>query len=116
MMGNRITSDQGRRFLEQLSVLIGKEPVKTFFKKVSLTRKNNPGCNIPIPTVFVFNMRKGEGFSFLAEKITNILCDTGFLKFYSKEQLVEYTFVQDVADCQPKRTPVPYSADSTRHN
>lgn len=96
MMGNRITSDQGRRFLEQLSVLIGKEPVKTFFKKVSLTRKNNPGCNIPIPTVFVFNMRKGEGFSFLAEKITNILCDTGFLKFYSKEQLVEYTFVQDV--------------------
>ena len=21
-----------------------------------------------------------------------------------------------VADCQPKRTPVPYSADSTRHN
>ena len=21
-----------------------------------------------------------------------------------------------IADCQPKRTPVPYSADSTRHN
>lgn len=80
---------------EEPERLAGKESVKAFFRKISLMRKNNPECNIPIPTVFVFNMRKGEGFSFLAEKITNILCDTGFLKFYSKEQLVEYTFVQD---------------------
>ena len=74
----------------------GKETVEDYFYKISLMRKNNLIFNIPIPTAFVFNMRKGEGFSFLAEKITNILCDTGFLRFCSKEQLVEYTFVQDV--------------------
>lgn len=86
----------GDGMLEAMNRFIGKEPVKTFFQKISLMKKNNPDCIISIPTVFVFNMRKGEGFSFLAKKITDILCDDGFLKFYSKERLVEYTFIQDV--------------------
>ena len=74
----------------------GKEAVKDYFHKISLIRKNGLVCNIPIPTAFVFNMRKGDGFTFLAEKITDILYNCSLFKFYSKEQLVEYTFVQDV--------------------
>ena len=29
---------------------------------------------------------------------------------------IYYCRTRSAADCQPKRTPVPYSADSTRHN
>lgn len=32
---------------------------------------------------------------------------------YSQEKLAE---IIECADCQPKRTPVPYSTDSPRHN
>lgn len=34
-----------------------------------------------------------------------------------REYSNDYLYIsENIADCQPKRTPVPYSADSLRHN
>ena len=100
--------------MNSMNVIIGSVGISHYY-----------GCISPVYYVFKSNDKtelryidyifKIERFQKELRKYANGILEIR-LRISVHDTLRRLIPIPDFADCQPKRTPVPYSADSTRHN